>query len=237
MRIAVCDDEQMIRDVMVTHLKAFFRDMKIQDNISIDTFCGAFDMLDYMETHKSRYDVVFMDILLGKDNGIKLSEKIVGLHQDVQIIFITGYVDFVEDIFDIVPAGLLIKPITYGKVRKVMEKIIKNISNNERCITVNNKEGIHVIFMKDITHIESQGRYLIIYRQSGEPVRIIMTVSEMEEMLNIDFVKCHRSYIVNCNKIKRLEKKTIYLMNGQNIPVSSGNYDKVRGRYIGIFED
>ncbi len=237
MRIAVCDDEKVIKDIVVEHLNAFFKNTGVQEKIYIDTFSGAFEMLDYMERNKKKYDVIFMDIMLGKDNGIKLSEKILAIHQNVQIIFITGYIDYVEDIFDIAPTGLLIKPISYEKIKKVMEKVNKNISNNEKYITVNNKDGIQVIHTNEINYIESQGRYLLIKRKSGELIKVIMTISEMEQMLNTDFVKCHRSYIVNCRKIRRLDKRAIYLSDGQDIPVSSGNYENVRKRYINILEE
>lgn len=114
MKIAICDDDIKVQNRIEKYLKQFFNESTINENILIDTFNGSFDMLDYIESNKFQYDIVFMDIMLGKDNGIKLSEKILKTNQKMQIIFITAYVEYVEDIFDIVPAGLLIKPITYA---------------------------------------------------------------------------------------------------------------------------
>lgn len=232
MKIAICDDDIKVQKRIEKYLKQFFNESTINENILIDTFNGSFDMLDYIESNKFQYDIVFMDIMLGKDNGIKLSKKILKTNQKMQIIFITAYVEYVEDIFDIVPAGLLIKPITYEKVKKTIAKLIKQINDDNRYITIKNKDGIYAINLREILYIESQLRYLIIHRQNDDSIKIIMNMAEMESMLNADFIKCHRSFLVNCKKIKKLEKKYISMINDKEIPVSASNYENVRAKYL-----
>lgn len=236
MRIAVCDDEQMITDVMVRYLEDIFENM--DKYVVIDIFSSAFEMLDYMENHKNKYDMIFMDIMLNNDNGIHLGEKILKKQTDIKIVFMTGYIEYVEDIFDIEPFGLVIKPIKYEQVRKIINKLVDSISRSKGSnIILRNKEGVFSISLNEITYIESEGRYLIINSGRSETVKVIMTMSEIEEMLNMDYVKCHRSYFVNCRNIKRLDRRMAYMIDNSSIPISASNYKKVFIRYIEILEE
>lgn len=236
MRIAVCDDEQKITDMMTRYIKDIFENM--DKYVSVDTFSSAFEMSDYMEKHKSKYDLIFMDIMLKDDTGIHLGDEILKRQTDIKIVFMTGYMEYVEDIFDIVPFDLVLKPIKYEKVRKVIDKLTGCVDNDKSTnIIVRNKEGVFSVNLNDITYVESEGRHLIINRNQAEKIKVIMTMSEMEEMLNEDFIKCHRSYFINCRNIKRLDKKMAYMVNNSSVPISASNYKKVFVRYIQILEE
>lgn len=244
MRIAICDDDNRINDLIEDYIKISIGKPGIIDKpgfnevIKIDKISSAFELYEYIENVQDALDVIFLDIVLGRDNGIELGAKLQEKQKNVRIIFITGYINYVESIFHIVPFGLLLKPITQERVSNILLKAIKSLDNNKGSyVTFKNHHGLSTVALKDIVYVESQGRYLEIHCGQADTLRVIMTMNEVEKMLNDDFIRCHRSYFINVRKIKKLSKKYASLDNGNEVPVSAGNYQQVYDKFISSLEE
>ena len=104
---------------------------------SLKILCGlgtevSHNALDDAVDSGNIYDLIFMDIILKKENGIYLSDNILKKINHVKIVFVTGYVAYVEDIFDIEPFALLVKPIKEEKVLHILEKAFQALESGSR---------------------------------------------------------------------------------------------------------
>lgn len=230
MRIAICEDELEIANLLKDEILNIWKSIKDKD-ISVKIFANSFGLMDYIENNS--VDAVFMDVYLGRENGIELASDIQNRFGNVKVIFITGYVNCVEDVFDVVPFSMLMKPIKEERIKKVLMKLdIATMNDKGGYIILENKEGIHTVEEKDIIYVESNGRYINVILDSTDKIRVIMTMRDAQSRLSDRFMQVHRSYIVNLEKIKKLEKGIAVMRNGVAIPIRRGSYHMVYERYM-----
>ena len=233
MRIGICDDDIKIIEELEKQLVYVNENCGEKKELVIEKFNSSILLLEYIENSGEKLDLIFMDIVYGRDNGIEIGEKVLEKQKNVKIIFITGYINYVEDIFNIVPFAILIKPFTKDRVMWVWKKILLAMKDNkEEFITIKTKEGFYTIDTNKIISIESRGRYLRINTEDVGELNVIMTMNEIEDKVNEKLVRCHRSYFVNIEKIRKIAKYEVTLVNKEVVPVSRPNYKMIYDEYM-----
>lgn len=230
--IAICDDKLET----ITCLKNLIK-KNVNTHILLE-YNSISDLKTETETIINSIDVLFLDIEFPEENenGIIFAKKIQSLYPNIQIIFITGYVTYLGDIFEIKPTYFLSKPITEQQflesLNKATEKI-KNMQTNQIKLTTNSKT-IYLNY-NNINYIECLNRIIIIHTDTKIPVKL--TLDELEKILPNEFLRCHQSYIVNMNKIKCLLKKDIILIDGTEIPISQLKYQKTKKNFLNFLDN
>ncbi|MBQ3584656.1 MAG: response regulator transcription factor [Lachnospiraceae bacterium] len=238
MRIGILDDDKEILELLENYIVSELKKTTIQEPVIIDKFETAFELYQFIDETKEKMDILFLDILLGKDNGIELGAKIIEKQSNVKIIFITGNIQYVEEIFNITPFALLLKPIRKEKVGQILIKAYNAVKQSQKqYITFTNRSGMVTLEIDNILYIESRGRYLFIYSEHTDEVKIIMTMSEIENQLPDFFVKSHRSYIINIHKIRKIMQKEVQLNDGVIVPVSQNRHMDVCEKFREYLEE
>ena len=184
-------------------------------------------------------DLVFVDISMPDLNGIDFAKS---LSKQIKIIFITAHSEFAYEGFQIDAADYLLKPISFTdffrSVNKVNERYFRQnsslpeIHQSRDYLFINSEYRIIRINFKDIKYIESKREYVKIYLEGNEPIKSLMSMKKMEETLpeNI-FMRVHRSFIVNLDKITIVERNRIVFDNKVYIPISE-NYGEKFLKYM-----
>lgn len=229
MRIAVCDDERSCTEQVQNILK------KNEIEISCQVFTRPEALLDAVEQGRI-FDVVFMDIDWSeKRNGIDFASELVSLSPFTQIIFITGYNDkFSQQIFlkNVNLCGYLIKPVD----EKVLSFLLNKAIENQKKISVGKlliqtKNNIFAIPHYEIVYIESQAHQLLIHTIK-ETISAYGKLADIMKQLPDSFLSCHKSYLINLDKISRLEERTVILENGDELPISKSQYADFRKKFF-----
>jgi len=155
--------------------------------------------------------IALLDIELSnqQDNGLEVARLIRQATEDTYIIFVTGYAHYAVDSFDVHPYGYVLKPIKIVKFQDLVEEIISRLEQSDKMIsdvfTVRVKDDIIHINSRDIIFIEVDNHKSIIHslRTTWE---IRKGLDEIAGMLGIDFLRVHRSFIVNLTKIKKIRE-------------------------------
>lgn len=184
-------------------------------------------------------DLVFVDISMPDLNGIDFAKS---LSKQIKIIFITAHSEFAYEGFQIDAADYLLKPISFTdffrSVNKVNERYFRQnsslpeIHQSRDYLFIKSEYRIIRIIFKDIKYIESKREYVKIYLEGNEPIKSLMSMKKMEETLpeNI-FMRVHRSFIVNLDKITIVERNRIVFDNKVYIPISE-NYGEKFLKYM-----
>lgn len=184
-------------------------------------------------------DLVFVDISMPDLNGIDFAKS---LSKQIKIIFITAHSEFAYEGFQIDAADYLLKPISFTdflrSVNKVNERYFRQNSSlpevhqSRDYLFIKSEYRIIRINFKDIKYIESKREYVKIYLEGNEPITSLMSMKKMEETLpdNI-FMRVHRSFIVNLDKITIVERNRIVFDNKVYIPISE-NYGEKFLKYM-----
>lgn len=184
-------------------------------------------------------DLIFVDISMPDLNGIDFAKS---LSKQIKIIFITAHSEFAYEGFQIDAADYLLKPISFTdffrSVNKVNERYFRQnsslpeIHQSRDYLFIKSEYRIIRINFKDIKYIESKREYVKIYLEGNEPIKSLMSMKKMEETLpeNI-FMRVHRSFIVNLDKITIVERNRIVFDNKVYIPISE-NYGEKFLKYM-----
>jgi two-component system, LytTR family, response regulator len=241
-KVIIIDDEQPARDLIRFYLKAF-PELEI-----LGDFPDGFSGLKAIQELKP--DIVFLDIQMPKLTGFEMLELVT---DPPCIIFSTAYDQFAIKAFEMTAVDYLLKPYSAERFGLAVKKALLQLANRpaesakvgnlvaaidenpdrlER-IAVKTRHKIEVVPVRDITHIEADDDYVTIHTEKEKYLKE-KTMKYMESHLDpAQFVRIHRSYIVNVNHISRLElyqKETynVLLKNGTSLRASTSGYKELK---------
>ncbi|MEA1873633.1 MAG: LytTR family DNA-binding domain-containing protein [Bacteroidota bacterium] len=184
---------------------------------------SANEAMEIMEKHDP--DILFVDIDMPGLSGMEFVKSLLGKHQ---IVFTTAYSEYAVESYKVDATDYLLKPITYPDFLKSANKVKFKLENHSR-ETQNNTtdhffvkaDGKHVsIRFKQICYIESLSEYVKIHLINGGKVITYMRLKHLEAALpSSQFMRIHRSHIINLNEIKAVEKARVLLNNKDYVAI------------------
>lgn len=219
MNIAICDDNLLDRELIVDLLECYFFNKSI--SYSIDQYENG-DNLIYEIEDGHPYDIIILDIFMGKLLGIEVAKNLRKLKFNGEIIFLTASSDFAVDSYDVNAGGYILKPISYNKLKKVIDKVTLKLGTNSYC--VRQRSNFLLIPYNEIVYIESNNSKCILHRNNGEKYNIYKKLNEIESELNDSrFLRSHQSYLVNMDYI---------IEAGNQFQLSTGDVVLIRQRHV-----
>lgn len=228
-KIAICDDLESDRDYLKDLLNKWANDYS--HLLNVDTFSSAESFLFHYEEAKD-YDILLLDIEMGLMDGVSMAKKIRQDNDVVQIIFITGYSDYIAEGYEVNALHYLMKPVKEEKLFSVLERAIEKISKNDVVLNLETANGMERIPIYQIRFAEVFGNYVTIH--ASDDVVVKMTLNEIEKLLDERFYRVGRSVIVNLNEVSRVTRTEIKLLDGTSIHLPRGAYDGVNRAIISM---
>lgn len=231
LNIAICDDEQN----QIEYIKGIVSEWaKVKGHISVfSEFPSAEAFLfDYAENRN--YDILLLDIEMDGMNGVELARTLRKETEDLQIIFVTGYDDYIADGYDVAALHYLMKPVKKEKLFSVLDRAVRLISEREKNVILNASGTVLKIPLDKIMYVESQQNYIVIHTEK-DAYRIKRTLSSMEKELDSGFFRTGRSYIVGLRYVAGISKTEIKLDNGTVIPLGRGLFDAANKAFIAFY--
>ncbi len=222
----IIDDEELARRLIKNHLSQL-------DNFSLVASCES--AIEASKILKQQdVDLIFLDIEMPVLKGTDFFKNLI--HKP-KVIFTTAYRDYALDGFELNAIDYLLKPITFGRFFKAIEKFTETqqhtkenhspvvdtpISKKEEFIFIREDRKQVKVFFDDILYIESIKDYIKIYSNKKNHI-IKHSITAFKHNLDTRFTRIHRSYIVNSDKITAYTKHDIEI---ENIEVPIGEYYK-----------
>jgi DNA-binding LytR/AlgR family response regulator len=187
---------------------------------------SALDALEYI--YSNRIDLIFVDINMPDLNGV---DFVKALKEKPHIIFTTAYSEYAIEGFKVNAIDYLLKPIGYKDFLKAVNKVktlfdlhdlqSELIKTTQDHLFVKSEYKLMRIELSDIKYIESMHEYVRIHLMSDKPVMTLLSMKSIEEQLPPEkFMRVHRSFIVNMDRIKVIERNRIVFDKNVYIPVS-----------------
>lgn len=227
MKFAICDDNSIDSNYVYELVKKWSNENKYQ--VDIETFSSAESFLFHYVDNKD-YNVLLLDIEMKKMDGVSLAREIRKTNKNVQIIFITGYSEYIAEGYDVEALNYLMKPFKTEKLYEVLNKAVTKIIQNEKHLILNTFDEIIRISLHDIIYIDVDRNYTTIH--SNKNYTIKMTLADIEKELDERFFRISRSIIINLKYINRVTKRDVYLTNGSILPLPRGKYESLNKAII-----
>lgn len=198
----------------------------------LQTFDDAITGSEFLR--QNPVDLLFIDINMPDITGLDLVRS---LEEKPMIIFTTAHKKFAMDGFELDAADYLLKPISFERFSKAVNKATEYFEYRKKSKT-EETENLFVyseyrmvkISLTDIEYIESLEDYIRINLITGKPVMTLMTMKKVLEKLPAGkFKRIHRSYIVAVDKVKSILNRKARLISGAELPISDSYLDFITG--------
>ncbi|WP_314061867.1 LytTR family DNA-binding domain-containing protein [uncultured Vagococcus sp.] len=228
MKIVICEDEHMTRQKNRSIVETAAKEL----NVSVTIFvCESGEQLLFELPDIIPIDLLVLDIQMGDISGMDLAKKIREKDQEISLIFVSNYDDYVFDGYEVNAMGYVMKPLTVDKMRHYLSKVLKKKESEEAYVVIQFNQLPTKIYLYEIIYVESEGHYLNIVTQKGSH-ECKGSLLNFSESLNDNFVQVHRSYLVNLNFISAVHQKDVLLANGDVLPVSRNKKRRVKELFL-----
>lgn len=223
MRIAIVDDQEKWRVCVEELIRKHYG----QDTPQIDQFdCGE-NFYD-----KDEYDVVFMDIEMGQMDGFETAKRYKQNNEDALILFLTTHVELSR-------RGYMVNAFRYIDKACIVEEVeealcsIDDLPKKDRMIAfhVVNMAEMH-IRVRDILFVETEKRNIIVHTAECDYISN-RGIDEVEkELKDCGFFRCHKSYLVNLERVRKIDRVYAYFGNGTKAMISTRKYMEMKERFF-----
>jgi len=228
-RIAICDDEKYIRELIGNKVTVQYPEVEI-------VLYPSGEELLLSDKH---IDILFLDIQMPGRNGMETARELRKKDKNVILIFVTAVEEYVFQAFDVGAFHYIIKPIDDVKFADVLRKAVEELNSKcvkektpeEKYVMINNA-GVHSkVLIEDIVYAEVFNRKIVIHKLN-EAIEYYGKLSDLEALAGDNFFRPHRAYLINFKYVVKYDATTIYLETGsvlmakQNYPVFVKKYMK-----------
>ena len=196
----VCDDNDILRDKLTRMLENIFTRHSCLCNILLSTG-DPNKVLKYSQRYKSCVYILDID-LKSEMSGVDLAHKLREDDKEAYFIFSTAHTEYIMVAYKAKTFDYLVKPITYERMEECILRLLEDISaENQKYINFGNKV---ILNANDIVYIEKCNNRVNVYTEN-ESILIYNTLDKLSNFLPRNFVRCHKSYIINKDKISSID--------------------------------
>ena len=228
-KIAICDDSEVDRQYVSGMVQRWAAGTG--HIVHTEPFSSAENFL-FRYAEERDYDILLLDIEMGVMNGVSMAKLLRKDNDTVQIVFITGYSDYIAEGYEVAALHYLMKPVKEEKLFFVLDRAAEKLSKNEKVLTLETGGEMVRIPVYQIRYADVYGNYVTIHALTDVTVK--MTLSELEKSLDERFYRVGRSAIVNLTQTSRVTKAEIKLSDGTAVPLPRGAYDGINRAIINM---
>jgi len=176
------------------------------------------------------FDVLLLDIEMAGMDGVELARTVRAEDDRVQIVFITGYNDYISQGYEVAALHYLVKPVDEEKLFQVLGRAVARLKRSEPYLTLELPEQTVRLPLPEIRYLDVQHNYVTVH--AGKDYTVKRPLSELEKALDSRFFRVGRSCVVNLARVRRVIRTEAELTTGERIPLPRGQYDKLNRAII-----
>lgn len=231
MKILIFEDDEKDLHNLKECISLFFEEKEL--NYEIDVCQDK----EYLYNKIDYYDLLFLDISLGNENGIDIGLKLREKNSDCKIIITSNYPEYVFDGYRINAERYFLKPIRPNEFNIEMETILKHYLTNNLGIK-DEKISKKKIYFKDILYIDCYDRKTRLHLLNGNIINSPYPLKYWIDLLkNQPFGQSNKAFLINFNYISSYNSKEIILINDAIIPISRHYKKTLEQTYIDNLHD
>ncbi len=204
MKIAICDDEQRIRQEIKEALSNYFSDKLL--NVEFYEYTCGQELLDC----DHNFDMVFLDVEMPVLNGVETAKILKAKNSNIIIFMVTAFSEYLDDAFELGAYRFLQKPLNIVRLYRSLDAALLTISNKNIKVLCANNESV-VIPINSIVYCESYKRKSKIITTNGDYISKEHIDYWKNKLNELNFYSPHTSFVVNFNYIERFNRKSFVL--------------------------
>lgn len=231
LKILICDDDPVCLE------KVHRRVRSIYDTAMITVYQRQEEITP---SCLSDCGIALLDIdFRGQDqNGIQIAQRLRKVNRDAVIIFITNYVEYAPEGYEVQAFRYLLKKDIDKKLKPYLQDAIEKLEQTRETVTVTVSGEPITIQLRDVLYIEAQAHNALIYIQrqtdaQSQHLRIYASLKSLDAQLSPrGFLRIQKSFLANMRRIRRFQSTGAELDDGTILPVSPKTYTQQKSQYL-----
>ena len=230
MYIAICDDQIEQLEKLESLFQAWQSDRKT--SLRYRSFQNPTELLDSLKTEQ--YTLYFLDIMMPGVDGLSVAREIRTVDLAADIIFLTSSSGFAYESYSVRAAEYLLKPVDQERLFKILDRLYLQEQRPQEGLVLKSNSTLVRVLYSQLSYVEVNGKHIYFNLTDRSVREVFGTLKEYESQLleRPEFMRVHRSYIVNMLQVAELSSTGIRTFSGQNVPVSRLLYPKLRQDYM-----
>lgn len=233
MRIAICEDEAQDLE----HISALLGEYKtVRDvGLSIYTFQNTKDLIGSVKG--GEYDVILLDVLIPGPGGIKTARELRALDQNVRILFLSSSPEFAVESYAVGAYYYLLKPVAAKTLFPLLDKLRSELNRQkDEALLLHSRGGFVSISFSRLEYVEVMNKTVSFHLTDGSVREVNGSLSDFEDEIlsHSEFMKVHRSYLLNLRQVQSVNAKGTVTKMGHTVPVARSLYAAVKAAYLNL---
>lgn len=231
-KVAFCDDDMSVLGELKGLLGKYCE--KNGQEIEYAAFHNSLDLLAEIE-RGVRYDILFLDVILPNENGIGIAKEIRQYDSVVKIIFLTSSSEFAVQSYTVGAYFYQMKPIWEENFFRLMDSALSECrKEQQRSLILRCKSGVTRIDLDRLEYCEVLGRTLLFHMENSKVLQGTGSMDKLYGQLSQyeNFMRPHRSFLVNMEYIRNISYKTITMEDQAEIPIPHGRCCEIKNMYL-----
>ena len=231
-RVAVCEDCQKDAELLCGLMERYCAENALPP-FEVDVFPTG--LLFSEHCVPGAYDLVFMDIYLGREDGMGVIRELRKLDRDCPVVFFTRSTGHTMEAFEVNAAHYLTKPLAYPKLVQALDRCLRLCEKQAAFILLRTEKSLRKVLLSEIVSVEVFRNVSVVHLKK-EDIHARITLKELERDIERsggggDFLRCHRSALVNMNHIAATRGAVFLLDTGLPVPISKYHHREIVRAY------
>lgn len=227
LRFGICDTDTQFLSKLADALHRLF------DPCKVEYMYGPLALEVYLQSDKAvDVDILIVEIELRQQNAIGLVSRYMEENSATQVIFMTSKIEYCTEVYEARHCGLLLKPIQVKSLERDVKRALMLLKQaKESGILVQKNGTAHIVRAASLIYVESHGR-IIKVKTDTETLESYEKVSDFIYRLDGRFLQCHKSYVVNMDRVSKFQGESFLMDNGVVVPISQSRRKDVREHFL-----
>ena len=226
MRIAICDDNGKDQEQFIRALHGW------DPTRRPECYCDGTSLLAAAKKPDREYfDIVFLDIYLPGESGVDIAQRLQSISPKTGLVFVTTSEEHAVDAFSLHALHYLVKPVTTEGIVECFRRLTQLTSKKRPVITLRAGRECHTVYLDEICYVQSVQHVKEVFLTKGRLIRIWMSLEELEEKLNENFLKLNRGTLVNMEQIEQMSADACILRDGTRLGFARRECATIRAAY------
>lgn len=224
--VMICDDLEEERAALARMVRQYCQRCALE--LRLDVASSGEELLDRWTL--GQWDLVFLDIFMDGMTGVETARSLRQRGEECAMVFATTSQEHGMEGFDLQVMDYLLKPFDQGQLERTMDWFVQQTADRLRLLRVDMEGEELTIRVGDIDYVEMY-RHTAAIHAGGRVYGLRRTMDALEdELKDSRFFRCHRSYLVNLDRVQALQQRDFVMENGQRVPISLKSFGEARRR-------
>ena len=235
MYLAICDD-QVEELELLTDLLARWQSER-HTTLRYKTFCSGAELLDAAKIEK--FTLYLLDVMMPGIDGLEIAREIRLFDDVADIVFLTSSPGFAYESYSVQALNYLLKPVNTRLLFPLLDQLSLRERKPQEALTVKSGTTLVRIPFSQLAYVEVINKHLYFNLTDGQVREVVGSLKEYESLLlsRPEFMRIHRSYIVNMLQAEELSPTGLRTFSGRNLPVSRLLYPQLQKDYMKLLFD